>query len=157
MNSFKIVMIAMTALTATASYADGFTCEQTDGSLNVKVYNNTQAGSGTRKAAIMVISDNSGTVGNKTIARFTNVNGTLASSGATYNADVDLRFNDSNRKDADIAGTKLGEVDAFTLDIAFSYASPIENGAQTPGTLIIAKRDGDQVKIELECTRYLKN
>ena len=157
MKSFKLILIALTALTTTAAYADGFTCEQPDGNLAVKVYNNTQAANGTRKAAIMVISDQSISYGDKTIARFTDVNGTLENSGATYAANVDLRFNDSDKKGRNIGGTKLGYIDTITLDVAFSYARPLVNGEETKAQLLIAKRDGSQISIDMQCARYLKN
>ena len=157
MNSFKLITIVLATLTTTAAYADGFTCEQPDGNLTVKVYNNTQATSGTRSAAIMVISDQSINYGDKTIARFTDINGTLGNSGATYAANVDLRFNDSNKKGRNIGGTKLGEVDTITLDVAFSYARPLVNGEETKAELRIAKRDGSQIGLDMQCTRYLKN
>ena len=150
-----LTIVALAAFSASA-YADGFGCQTTDGSLNVKIYNHVQPTDGTRNGAVMVLSDPSVMGGRKTIARFTDVNGRLDNRSSVYTADVDLRYNDSSRKGELILGTKLGYVDTITADIDFSYASPVEDGAEMGGKLVIAKRDGSKIRADLACVRYLK-
>lgn len=150
---------ALTGLTAfsTSAHADGFVCQTTDGTLNVKIYNSTDPSVGTRVGAVMILSDPSVSEGRKTIARFSDANGVLESRGSRYEADVDLRFNDSSRKGELILGTKLGQLDAITVDIDFSYAAPVEAGNRVNGEIVLAKRDGSRVRSELACSRHLKN
>jgi hypothetical protein len=157
---FAIAMMMTVSAMAAVAQADGFECQTQDSAaraLTVKVYDNTTAEAGTRNAAVLVLSDPAVAAGRKTIARFTDVNSTLANSGATYVANVDLRFNDSGRKGELIGGTKLGELDQIVLDVAFSFAAPVEAGDVVPAKLTLIKRNGDEIELDLDCARYLKN
>ncbi len=157
MKTVKHLAVAAIALaSASAAQADGFRCETVDGSLNVKVYNHTSPEAGTRNAAVMVLSDPSVAHGRKTIARFTDVNDTLSSSGALFTADVDLRFADSRRKGELILGTKLGQLDEVLVAIDFTYGA-LKAGEETDGAITLVKRDGTEIREDLVCVRYLKN
>lgn len=151
-----LAVLAIATLSASA-HADGFNCQTNDGSINVKVYNNTDAAVGTRVAAVMVVSDPSISDGKKTIARFTDVNGTMESRGTVYVGNVDLRFNDTSLKGRNILGTKLGNIDTITADIDFSYAAPVAAGEEVTGKLRIARRSGSPIEADMTCSRYLKN
>lgn len=151
----KTIFALMIAASSIAS-ADGFVCEG-DSGIKIKVYNNTEASEGTRNAAVLVVSDTSVGHGNKTIARFTDVAGTLSQKGTVYVAKVDLRFNDSERKGEWIAGTKLGELAHIKLSVAHNYLSPMAHGETTYATAKYLKRNGDVLTEKMECTRYLKN
>ena len=152
----KLIVIAI-ALASTSAFADGFVCQTHNNTLTVKAYDNTDAGQGTRNAAVMVLSDPEVRDGNKTIARFTDVKGTVTNHGAQYVGNVDLRFNDSNKAGRLIGGTKLGQVDTIELDVDFSFAQPIENGESAEGVLHLNKRGGGEIALDVDCTRYLKN
>lgn len=156
-NMKSVLFTALISLATTAANADGFLCETTDGSLNVKVFNNTYAEDGTRNVAVMVVSDANVGAGNKTIARFTGANQTVSSEGAQYHAKVDLRYNDSGRKGELILGTKLGYLASIDLAVDFLYGQDMENGEQTSGVLTLTKRNGDEISSPMVCTRYLKN
>lgn len=149
--------IVLAALTATAAHADGFNCQTEAGDLVIKAYNNTQAAEGTRNAAVMIFSDPSVGAGKKTIARFSDANETVRNVGATYEAKVDLRFNDSSLGGRNIGGTKLRFIDTLTLEVAFNYNHPIASGESVEGTLTVLKRNGEELSHAVECTRYLKN
>ena len=153
----KKVLVIVLALASTSAFADGFVCQTRNNSLTVKAYNNTDASEGTRTAAIMVISDPEVKDGNKTIARFTETKGTVTSSSESYTANVDLRESDSNKAGRLIGGTKLGQLDTIVLDVDFSYAQPVENGAEIDGVLHLNKRGGGEIALDVECERYLKN
>src|SRR3984957_6786176 len=99
-----LMVVALVLGTASSAFADGFVCQAKNGSLTVKAYNNTQPSIGTRTAAVLVLSDPETNAGEQTIARFTDVKGTLSSSGATYTANIDLRFKDQKNKEALVAG-----------------------------------------------------
>jgi hypothetical protein len=105
----------------------------------------------------MVVSDPEVRDGDKTIARFTDTKGTVTNSGATYTADVDLRFSDSNKAGRLIGGTKLGQLDTIVLDVDFSYAQPVDNGDSVDGVLHLNKRGGGEIALDVTCERYLKN
>jgi hypothetical protein len=149
--------IALLSLSASAARADGFTCQTEGEDLVVKAYNHVDATQGTRDAAVMILSDPAVSVGNKTIARFTDVNETIGNVGAQYSADVDLRFNDSSLKGRNIGGTKLGFLKTIILDVDFSYSSPVADMDVISGTLTLVKRDGQEITHSVNCRRYLKN
>ena len=151
------VILLLAALGAIPALADGFVCQSTDGDLTVKVYNHTNTESGTRNSAVLVLSDPRVSVGRKTIATFSDAQGLLGNSGATYSANVDLRFSTTSRKGERIGGTKLGELDEIILEVNFSYAQPMAAGEETQGLLSLVKRTGDRKVIQLGCERYLKN
>jgi hypothetical protein len=146
-----------TVLASFAAQADGFRCSTVEGDLDIKIYNKVQPSEGVRNAAVLVLSNPAIAAGRKTIATFGDTKGTLSNEAATYSADVDLRMLESNRKGELIAGTKLGHLDTIVVDVAFSYASPMADGESTTGELTLVKRDGDVIKRDLECSRYLKN
>ncbi|MGZ3734326.1 MAG: hypothetical protein ACXVC0_05170 [Bdellovibrionota bacterium] len=153
-NLFTVIALATISA---AAHADGFTCQTGDGSINVKIFNNTNPQVGTRVGAVMVVSDPAISDGKKTIARFTDTNGTLESRSSKYVAKVDLRFNDSSLKGRNIHGTKLGNIDTITADIDFSYAAPAAAGEEVEGTLIIERRSGSPIQVDMTCSRYLKD
>lgn len=150
-----LTLIALSLLSSTA-FADGFLCSTEEG-LNVKVFNHSSASEGTRKVAKMIVSNEFVQAGNKTIATFSDVKGTVASYKQTYVANVDLRFKESNRKGELVGDTKLGELDLIILSVDFSYDQPVEKGIQLSGWLTLVKRDGEEFAYEATCTRYLKN
>lgn len=152
----KFAIIAALSLSAIA-HADGFVCQTEGEDLIIKAYNHTDAADGTRNAAVMVLSDPSINSGKKTIARFSDVNETLTNVGASYEATVDLRFNDSSLGGRNLGGTKLGYVKSILLDIDFTYAAPVTDMEVIAGTLTLIKRDGDAITHSVNCTRYLKN
>lgn len=154
----KHLIIAILAMgSSTAAFADGFTCTSVDGDLNVKVYNHTDASAGTRNASVMILSDATVQAGRKTIAKFDADNTLLTNSAASYEANVDLRYSDSNRAGENIGGTKLGQIDTIALDVDFTYARPVQSGDMLDGKLTITKRNGQEIRINMDCERYLKN
>jgi len=153
----KTMMILAVGLAGAQAQADGFRCETADGSLALAVYNKTQPEEGTRNGAILVLSDPAVKQGRKTIAKFTDAKGTLTNRGASYEADVDLRVAESRRKGERLLGTRLGELDRILVEVAFTYASPVEEGEELDGSVTAIKRNGDVVEAELICARYLKS
>jgi hypothetical protein len=151
----KFLVFSLVLAAAPAAFADGWVCQTAQG-LRAAVYNHTAATVGTRSGAVMILSDETVQEGRKAIARFTDTHGTLGNSGATYVANVDLRFADSRRAGEYLAGTRLGYVDQVILDIDFSYAAPVAEGTTAEGDLIVVKRDGKRIVQSVECSRYLK-
>lgn len=155
----KTVLIAAMVLGAASSaFADGFVCQAKNGSLTVKAYNNTQPKAGTRTAAVLVLSDPEANAGEQTIARFTDVKGTLTNTGANYNANVDLRFKDQSKKEMLVAGKlALEELDTVELAVDFNYAAPVPAGQTVDGTITLNPRQGAPLSLDANCERYLKN
>lgn len=155
-TTMKALIIALVALAGTAAQADGFVCENAEQGIRVKVYDRTQAGQGTRNAAIMILSDMTVSNGHKTTATFNADDSLVTNKGATYTADVDLRFGSSDLKGRNIGGTKLGMLDTITLDVDYSFNAPVASGTELSGQLILAKRNGDSINLDVSCVRYLK-
>lgn len=156
------ILVVMALGMATIAQADGFVCEGQDSGLSIKVYNKTQPSDGTRTAAIMVISDPSINTPNKTIAKFSSENDNLEYQGyGNFEAQVDLRYNDSARKGENIAGTKLGQLKTIVLDLHFAYNTYFTTlavlGLEFPGTIAYNKRNGEVRSEKVICSRYLKN
>jgi hypothetical protein len=147
--------LSMLVLGAAQAKADGFVCQAADGSLNLRAFNQTAPAAGTRNSAVLIVSDPGVSFGRKTIARFT-AGHTLVSQGSSYIANVDLRFNDSNRKGELIGGTKLGELKQIKLDVDFSYAAPVGVGQDVDAQITLTKRNGGKIGLPATCTRYLK-
>jgi len=147
--------LAMLLLGTTAS-ADGFVCENKREALNLEVYNNVDPVKGTRTAAVMILMDLSSPPGSREIARFSDKNKTLRLVNAIYLARVDHRFNESNNKVAEVAGTTLGELMHFNLELDFSYARPVAPGQFVRGTLNLFKRNGEEIPLDMNCIRYFK-
>jgi hypothetical protein len=155
----KMMMIAGLAMVAAASaHADGFSCQTANGATNIKVYDHTQASEGTRTAAVMVLSDSGADAGSKTIARFTDVKGTLSSDSSSFLANVDLRFKDQSNKTALVDGkVELQDLDTIQVTIGFAFNEPVKAGDTVQGSLIMTTREGETIKTDLSCERYLKN
>jgi hypothetical protein len=153
----KVIIAAAAALSMSApAFADGFVCEAQNESLKVKVFHQTQPELGTRNSAILVLSNPEIQAGRKTIATFESDAAQLTNEGATYTANVDLRFRSSNRRGELVGPTKLGEIKHVVLDVDFSYARPVAEGTEVSGELTLLKRNGEQIDIDMVCTRYLK-
>lgn len=154
----KNLMVVALVLISAPAFADGFVCQTRNSDLNVQVYNNTDSSKGTRNAAVLVLSDPEATAGNKTIARFTDVAGTLTSANSSFVADVDLRFKDQSKKSALVAGqVQLQDLDTVKLDVAFSYTQPLKAGDNVNGELTLDSRAGEHIVLDVLCQRYLKN
>jgi hypothetical protein len=154
----KNLMVATLLLISAPAFADGFVCQTSNGDLDIKVYNNTDASQGTRTGAILVLSNPEESQGDQTIARFKDAKGTLSNSASTYTANVDLRFKDQSNKDALVAGqVTLADLDTVELYVAFSYAQPVAAGDTVDGELTLNTRGGDSIQFDVSCTRYLKN
>jgi hypothetical protein len=151
-------MIAILAMGFSgAAMADGFICDTANGQYTVKVYDQTSASKGTRNGAIMIISDNTIQLGRKTVATFESEQTLRDRQGASYEASVDLRYNNSNRAGENVFGTKLGEIDTIRLNVGYDYNSPVKSGEELDGQLIVLKRNGQKGKLQVACSRYLKN
>ena len=156
MNKMILVMMAAMGFSSVAM-ADGFICDTIDGRYTAKVYNQTDASRGTRNGAILILSDNAVQQGRKTIASFDSEQTLADREGASYEANVDLRYTKSGRGGENFLGTKLGQLDSIRLNVAFYYDMPVKNGEDLDGQLIAVKRNGSKIRAQVYCTRYLKN
>lgn len=152
----NLFIVGMMIISASAM-ADGFECKQLRHDLDIKVYNKTDPGEGTRNAAVMVLSDTSVSAGRQTIATFTANKRTLGQNGTSYMAVVDLRVSESNRSGENILGTKLGKIDKIFVDVDHNYNEPMADGEHTEGTITVVKRNGTNKTFKIDCQRYLKN
>ena len=155
-----IAMIALSTATLNVAHADGFVCQGNNTGINVKVYNQTQAAMGTRTPAIMVVSDPAIASPNKTIAKFTNANGTLTYLGYGKNeGKVDARFAETSRSGENVAGTKLGQLADITLGVNFDYysASVAKDAEKLTAKIYYHKLNGETLEETANCARYTKN
>lgn len=151
-------LIALTAaLISTATLADGFKCVAHSSDTKVSVYNQTNPELGTRNPAVMVLSDAGVAHGNKTIAILRAPKTLTTEAGMKYIGRVDLRFKESNRKGEYLFGTRLGFVKNITLDVDFNYNRPVAFSEEVSGTVTVLKRNGEEIKDFVTCSRYLKN
>jgi hypothetical protein len=153
----KKLILAMAVLMSSAAFAEGFVCENFENALRVKVFNHVTPSEGTRSVAVMVLSDTSIEQGRKTIATISADDFLVTNESAVYSALVDLRYSESSRKGENIAGTKLGQLKYVILDIGFTYARPVPAGTRLEGELILKKRSGEDIRLDVSCWRYLKN
>lgn len=153
----KLVVAALASLlTSAPAFADGFICDNAEGTLRVKAFHHTKPELGTRNSAILILSNPQISEGRKTIATMEADDALLTNEGSTYTAKVDLRFRNSARKGEAVGPTKLGELKLIVLDVDFSYARPVAEGTQVAGEVTLLKRSGEEVAVDVVCTRYLK-
>jgi hypothetical protein len=131
-----VVMMAMVG--SVSAQAATFVCESEDG---IRIRAND---------SVMVVSDTSVQSGRKTIARFTEENGTLTvkdlgEAGPKFIGKVDLRFNDSERAGEYLFGTRLGEIRALELYPNYTEDSDGE------GVVTIKLRNGTRRAVNLLC------
>lgn len=157
MKKLSFVFVMMALVSSGVARADGWVCGTTDSELKIQVYNHVDADRGTRNAAVMVISDKSVRGGNKTIASFSDAEGSLTNSGATYLARVDRHIAEGGRVGEYIGGTRLGYVRTVLLDVYFNYGRPVRDGLLVNGKLVLEKLNGQTVTKHVGCARYLKN
>lgn len=169
LNMKTTILAAMAILAASSAKADGFKCEGANTGLSVKVFNHTQPSDGTRNAAAMILADTYVNSPNKTIAKFTDENHTLAYKGyGLFEAKVDLRYIESSKKGENVAGTKLGHLKNIDLQVfvnrgnqklKFTYdiAEMFKNNAVLDATLTYVKRNGEVREEKAICARYTKN
>jgi len=138
-QSLRFVMALALGFLGTSAFADGFKCEGTDSTLNVKVYNHVQPQLGTRTPAKLIISDL--------------IQGTLA----VRSTDQIRKHNLVNTVQYVVNGNqKLGASKAI-LQVAFKAGREvIAEGEERSGQLILASADGSRTVYELSCERYLK-
>ena len=154
-------MTTATVLNASVAKADGFNCVARSTGMNIKLFNHVDLDKGTRAAAVLVLSNPAIQSPNKTIAKFSDANQTLAAKGyGKYEAKVDLRYNDSGRAGENVGGTKLGQLKSIILDLNFSYNTldvELAKVSNVYGIIKYVKRNGEINTESVTCARYLKN
>lgn len=153
----SLFLMVLTILLCNASYADGFICADKEGSLTVKVFNHVSPELGTRRGAVMVLSNPQGELGKKTLAVFRESNKVLFNSGSTYISYIDYKHEESSQLSQEIVETKIDEIYSLVLDIKFDYNHPVLPGQNVDGELVVVKNNGDKIFVDLSCRRYLKN
>lgn len=160
MTKFATVMMIAGMITGAAAQADGFNCQGRSTGIKIKLYNNTQPEMGSRKVAVMVLSNPEIASPNKTISKFNGAN-TLSYKGyGKYEAKVDFRFKDTGHPGELIGGTKLGQLKTINLDLNFSYNTldvELAKVSSVTGVIKYVKRNGDINSESVTCARYLKN
>jgi hypothetical protein len=158
MSKFQILKHTLALLVlgsfAQGARADGFVCDATHESLRIQVYNRTQPREGTRNVAVMVLSDPSKARGHRTLLRFEADNDGLTNDGARYTATLLPRI--SPFLNQQVQGIQLANLHEVSLKIDFSYHYPIGNEELVAGVLELTQVNGDQLWVDLDCTRYLK-
>jgi hypothetical protein len=150
MKSFALILFALAG--ASVAHADSFVCENTDQQIRVKLQNHVHAGLGTRSAAIMVISDTSADVGNRTLITSQDI----TQSGPFWTATTSA--GDSETK---LGALFLAQIAKVTLDIpSFNFNDANKDGTTYDGILYIyddaaSNRSADL--IQLNCTYSTKN
>ncbi len=150
----KFLIATMMFMGTTAS-ADGFVCYTKDNGLKIKMLNHVQPADGTRTGAVMIVSDQSIQEGKKTTVTFKSEDETLLTSGTRW---IGTLPEDGVVKGGrNIAGTKLAYLNSFIVDVSHFYDLPVASGAKLYGGLTVVKIDGEKLREELNCYRYLKN
>jgi len=155
MKITTLMLVSVMSVISASAMADGFICG--NNAIILKAFNHTDPNVGTRVSSVLVVSDPRVAQGNKTIAVFSDKNGTLVNIGSHYEAKVDLRFASSNRGGEYIGGTRLAELATISLDVDYVYGNHLPNGYALVGHATFVKRNGQMARQELACSRYLKN
>lgn len=149
-------MIAIVTTVSSAAYADGFRCEGLTFGTKIEVYNKVKASQGTRNVSVMIVSDPASLKGERTIATFNQIEGSLIQKGATYIATVGDRYRADDKK---IADTTLRNLETIELTVNFNYTAdtPTRIGDKYAGLITYNKDDGSTTTERANCIRYKKN
>lgn len=153
---FLLSLIISIILPATAG-ADGFVCRDSVRGIEARVYNYISPSKGTRKAAVMVLSDLKVKKGRQTIAVFRDGAGVLHSESNLYIGTVDLGNKETSRRGERLAGFRLGSIYSVILEVDHNYAQPIAHNDMVDGTLVLIHQTGDRIYLDMQCVRYLKS
>lgn len=148
----KVVLVLM-MLVVPSAFADGFVCYSKDRNLKIKMLNNVQPSQGTRTGSMMIVSDQAIARGKKTTVVFDSEEDTLTTDGTFWNGIVPEQV----KVGRNIAGTKLGHISTFVVNVDHNYNHPVARGTEIYGHLIVTKIDGSKLSQDLICYRYLKN
>lgn len=152
----NLVLSLMVLGVSSISQADGFNCQTVEGDLSLLIRNHARPEAGTRKGAVMVLTDLLSEDETRTIIRFYGDSGRLTNKGSHYVGHVGPRFRTAY-PDHPFSGTGTSELLQIVADIDFSYDAPVANGEEVSGTLTLVKDAGGEIVRDLSCTRYLKN
>lgn len=141
------------AFLATPAFADGFVCEAPAENINIRVFNRTDPGQGTRNVAVMVVSDPSLPFGKRTVARFEADEGRVSNVGTVYTAVMNPQPMVISKT---IAGMRLAQIQEVLLRVDFKYRRPVEHGTIVGAVLELYNINGDQLWVDMDCARYLK-
>lgn len=150
MKSLALILFVLAS--ASVAHADGFTCDNADQQVRVKLQNHVQSQYGTPSTAIMVISDINADLGSQTLITSTDI----TQDGAFWTANTP--DGDSETKLGDLY---LAQIQKVTLDIpSFNYNDTNKDGNTYEGVLYIydnvnSNRSAD--RITLDCTYSTKN
>jgi len=135
-----IVSVAMIAsLAVSVAQAQEWVCEFD--STKIRLIDETR-----REGALMILSDTRVGYGNRTIAKFSEANGTLdLQSEDHYLARVDLRFSDSGRGGEYLFGTRLNQIETIRMMVNPELQDG-EGGHSA--TVIVHKRNGSASRTE---------
>lgn len=149
----SIIAIAI-LLSSTSALADGFTCYTQDHDVKITMVNHHNPHAGTRKGALMVISDQADAGGEKQVIRFQSEDKSLTTEETTW---IGVVPQGDNKIDHDLIGTNLNHIDTFVVDAYHNYAYPVPEGSKLYGQLSVIKTDKSVQREDLDCFRNLKN
>ncbi|MBP7843478.1 MAG: hypothetical protein KA116_01565 [Proteobacteria bacterium] len=153
-----IVLMLFISLTANFLWADGFICESPQGYLRIKIFHHTsfQTG-GTRKVAVMVLSNPRVPMGKRTIGVFNENKGTLIRDSSSYFANFDFRFKGLYSKPQEFI-KDISKKDIQSLEITpnFNINEPIAPSAKLKARFKLSLRSGQDYQGWIDCIRYLK-
>lgn len=148
----KLMMVTMMVLGSSA-FADGFVCYTHAKDIKIKMLNHTDPKKGTRKGAIMVVSDETVGNGEKTMISFMSEDQTLKTEETTWTGTVI----GNNHVGHEVIGTDLNHIRTFMVDAYHNYAYPVPDGSFFYGQLSVVKIDKSVQREDLDCYRYMKN
>lgn len=155
----KSILLSLIVLSVTSlAQADGFHCKTIEGDVSLLIHNHAHPEAGTRKGAVMVVTDRMAEADSRNIIHFYGDAGRLMNKGSRYVGIVGENFRDGTYVDDPyFSGAFLSELLQIVADIDFSYGAPVANGAEVLGTMILIKQSGDEIVRDLSCKRFLKN
>ena len=155
-----MILGLMGALFANLAHADGFVCMGSETGKKFQIYNHVHPSEGTRKAAVMILSNPAASRGQQTVAIFSDSEKTLKSYGTIYSAVIDLNASGISRPSELIAGTTLDQLKKIEVVVYFNYRTDAPTaffGDTFEGKISYLKLNGEEPEEPTVCTRYLKH
>ena len=154
---FRYSLLLSLLLLAPLSQASGFVCLSPGGQLRIRLFHHAHAARGTRKAAVMVLSNPQKAWGQRTIAVFSEAEGTLTQESGSFFGEMRVDSPGiANKKNKFVGDIPVENISSIELSPNFSYANPVDSGTLLSASFRMLLVEGRPISGEIACKRYLK-
>ncbi len=149
MRGYKVFFIFFILLVSSQTQANSFVCTSKENMLEIIISNSTE----NNEFHQLILSNKSPSATNKIQAVFNDITSVVSKYGANFSLKIDLRFNNKNRANEFIAGTKLVNINHLSLEIDLLNKTTFSNNVTNEygAILFLLKNNGEEQEVEMSC------